>query len=504
MKQRFVTLLLLVLMSLNAESQQWIIDYPSGKDEAVSLVAGDMSGEYNYSLGYKFDKTTDVTFPIAICIDKEGAYKDRLFDDFVSKGFFCFALGLGDGNLFAVARCGDDNAGEVYEKLWVAIIDPDLKVLKENYIGLEMPYVSFGLSAQALMNDNDEIVVVSQVTECVLSGSDSHYDYAFYKIGEDCDLIGCSYIENKSYYNEITDFTLIPNVGRYAVFGRGLRANGVETVFYIDDDLNYVTSDYIDNPNNYPDNIFPKFMCVSHWYDEKHFMMSAQSSATSGVNEWRPIVLKMDTGMNIVDLLDLERMDTTDYVSQFQSMTYIDSSTIYVSTFWDIRLDEELLSNTATVYLINEDLELLGKKEIDLDVSLNIMHIQPTFDDGCIIQGYIDNISYRTPIILKLEKKDFDVKAELPEDDCFSMMDVYPNPASSVLHINTKGMKGNIISIEIFDMMGRRCLDEDIVINGDTLSVDISSLEEGLYLCHLHDVNDNVIIQKFMKGIIKI
>lgn len=497
MKQQFVTLLLL-LMSLVVESQQWMINYPSDKDVVISLVAGDMSGEYNYSIGYKYDKITEVTCPLAICIDKNGNYTDRVFDDIVNKGFFCFALGLGDGNVFVMARCGDDNTDDLYEKMWVAILDNRLDILKENYIELDIPYVSYGSAAQALISDNDEIVVVSQVTDCVLSDDLTHYDYAFFKISKECDLLKSSYIENKSYYNEITDFTLVPYVGKYAVFGRGFRANGVETIFYVDNDLNYVSSDYIDSPYNYPNNFFPKFMCAAHWFDESHFIMTVQSSVTSGANEWRPIVLKMDAEMNILDMLNLERVDTTDYVSQFQNMVYIDAGTIYISTFWCRSSVQGLLPNTATVYLINEELELLGRKEVDVEESLNMLHIQPTFDKGCIIQGYIDYESYRVPIILKLGKSDFDKKSNLKNDEVSSIMNVFPNPVSSILYIDAKELYANV-NVVIFDIIGRRYLDEEIDVNKEMIRMDVSSLKKGLYFYCLRDAKNNVVVQKFIK-----
>ena len=143
-----------------------------------------------------------------------------------------------------------------------------------------------------------------------------------------------SYLENPSRYSDISDFIKVPNTDCYAMYGNGMTTLGVETVSYVDDDLNYMSTTIIDDFDNYPNNILPMFICVDYWYDENHFLMSANSSNTDGINDLHPIVLKMDTDMNILKTLSLERIDTTDYVSQFRSMAYVNQEKIYISTFW--------------------------------------------------------------------------------------------------------------------------------------------------------------------------
>lgn len=485
MLKRFVILSLLLLVAIKAQTQQWVINYPADENENIFLIGGDVSAEYNYSVGYRNDKGLGITNPMAICVDKDGNYKDKLYDDIASKGFFCFALGLGDGNAFVVARCGDDNECDLYEKLWVAVINPDLEIIVDNYIKLKHPYVSYGMNSRALVDDDGEFIVVAQVTDFTLSvNNDMHYDYVFYKINNECEILECSYIENNSPYNEISDFTIVPNMGKYAIFGRGMRANGVETVFYVDDDLDYVSSDFIDAPLNYPNNIFPKFMCVDHWFDESHFLMSVQSSNTSGVNKWYPLVLKMNTNMKVVDVLSLERLDTTDYVSQFGSMTYIDTCTIYISTFWNT--NKNATPNTATIFLIDEDLNIKGKKVVSTEAFLNVLYIQPTYDKGCIIQGYSDNTLCKVPVIYKFAKSDFEITTDVMSFESIAISNAYPNPVSSVLNIDVGTLKCDGVNVKIFDMLGRRYLDKDICINGNVLSIDVSELISGIYVCYLN------------------
>lgn len=495
---RRLVLLSLVFFSLKAESQQWCIDYPSDENVSICLIGGDMSHEYNYSVGFKYNQMTGRYSPVALCIDEAGNYNDRSYHEIIEKGYFCYALGMGDGNAFVVARCGNDVENEVYENLWVAVINPELEVVTEKYIEIEDPYVSYGYTIHALINNDNEIVVVTQVTDDVTMVSGNSYDYAFYKIDYDCNLLRCSYLKNTSSNAGITDFTLVPNTNIYAVFGDGMNHNNVESVFYIDDDLNFISCTLFDDPSNYPNFLFPENMCVDHWFDEKTFLMSAQSSQTTGVNKWKPLVLKMDVDMNVIDVLDLERPDTTYYVSQYRSMAYVDENTIYVSTYWHRNSWNEYLPNVATIFLMNEKLELLGRKDFEMENFFNVLHVQPTSDKGCVVQGYVDDGKHKKTLIFKLSKSDFEISADVLEYDCYDV-NVYPNPVSSLLYIDIENLNKKSLSVRIIDELGRRYLDKDVVVDGNVISLDVSTLSNGLYFYQIECDKDKCINNFFVK-----
>ncbi len=494
---RRLVLLLLLLVSVKAESQRWLIDYPSGETEEVNFIGGDVSGEYNYSVGYKYDRFKCMIKPIALCIDGEGSYKDKVYHE-IEKGYFCYALRLGCGEVFVVALCGAGVEDEVYDSLWFAIINTNLEVMKEEYVKIEAPYFSYGNTIHALENDNDEIIVVTQVTDDIQSEVNYNYDYAFYKVDNDCELLECSYLKNSSCYADISDFAIVPNTNLYAVFGNGMNPNNLETVFYIDDDLEYVTFDFIEDFDEYPNLLRPKFMCVDRWTDDG-LLMSVQSTQTKGVNEWCPMVLKMDSDMNVVDVLNLERYDTTDYVSQYRSMLYVDSTTIYISTFWYRgRLDGILPKNHATIYLINDNMELLGRKTLEMTHFFNVLYIQATSDRGCLVQGYVDDGEQKRAVICKLAKSDFEIAVNVC-DVSFSDVNVYPNPVSSLLNIDVCDNEGKSVKVEIYDMLGRRYLDKDVVLNGNTIMLDVSPFPDGMYVYRVEYGEDSVVEDVFIK-----
>ena len=71
---------------------------------------------------------------------------------------------------------------------------------------------------------------------------------------------------------------------------------------------------------------------------------------------------------------------------------------------------------------------------------------------------------------------------------------VYPNPATSVLHVDTK-LEGNI-NYTIFDQSGRIVLNENTI----THQLDIANLSSGFYILKVNDLRSgNVMMGKFIK-----
>jgi hypothetical protein len=496
--KRCLLLLFILFVANVAKSQQWFYEYPCGNNEIVYFITGDMSAHYNYILGTLYDNNLGLSYPLALCVDEDDVIVDRVFDDTFDKASFIASSGMGDGNALVVAMCSMNHMDDIYEKLWVAVLNPNLDVVSEIYLEIEEPYISFGPSAQILMNDDNEIVLVSKVTDSIPEHTIVKYDFVFYKFDLNCNLVKQSYLENPSYHSEISDFIMVPNTNYYAMFSDGMHVSGAETISYIDKDLNYMSTSLIDKYTNYPENIRPEFISVDYWYDENHFLMSVMSANTDGINDWYPLVLKMDTDMNIVKSLSLERIDTTDYVSQYRNMAYVNNDKIYISTFWQNSTLVESFPNTATVYQINEELDLLGRKDFDLGVFMNILYIQPTLDEGCIIQAYLDYNTHEVPVICKLKSDDFEVVTEIVENK--EDLNFYPNPVSSLLNINVENMMNENVKVVITDVLGRRYLDEDFYLSEGAFSINVNSLKSGTYIYSVKSEDGRYVLKnKFIK-----
>lgn len=498
--KRFLILLFVLSMLKYANSQQWSFEYPCEEDEYAHFMAGDKSLHYNYVVGGLYGDNPNLPSAIALCIRENGEYNDKVFDEYSVKMSFVTALGLNDGNVFVVAACSDNQEKNVYEKLWVAVMNPDLDILSEKIMEVDEHYISYGLSAQALLNDSNEIVLVTVVTDSIPSHTIIEYDFSFYKFDRSCNLLKQTFLENPSYHSEITDFIKVADTDYYAMFSNGMHVTGVETVSYIDDDLNYLSTSIIDNMANYPNNILPMFVSVDYWYDENHFLMSAMSAHTEGVNDWHPIVIKMDKDMNVIKSLSFERVDTTDYVSQYRSMAFVNSDKIYISTFWQNSSGFEFYPNTATVFLINDKLDLLGRKDFESDCFIEILYIQPTYDEGCIIQAYKIYKTHKVPVICKLKSEDFEIVTNMIDHEDDIDVGSFPNPVSSVLNINVDFVTEVNVRIIVFDVLGRRYLDKELHLEGDMLSLDVSSLVKGTYFYEIIMDKKCVLREKFIKN----
>lgn len=481
-----------------SEAQRWFVEYPHHENEDVVFITGDMSGAYNYSLGYRYDKTYDILYPHALCIDQCGSYISGEFDYKWANGAFNSAIGLGDDNIFVTAYCTDNETSDLYDKMWVAVLDPDLNVKCENYVGVEEPYASYGYVADVVVNKDNEFVVLAKVAKNVIDGMMQNCDFVFYKFDAQCNLLSSSYLENTSYDSEISDFVYVPNSNNYAVVGRAMNVTGVNSIFYVDENFDLLSCMPIDRPDNYPNYIRPYFVSVGNVYDDNSILMSMQTKNTVSKSEYCPLVLRVDKDMNVLDSIKFERYDATDYVSQYNSIVYVDSDVIYVSSF-EIKDMFGVIPNTASVYLIDEELNMLGRKTFELGWFMNILYIQPTIDGGCVVQAYYEKESDKIPVICKLNVNDFNDEIVVDEYRTEFVVAGYPNPVSSVLNINVENFKDKKIRVMICDISGRRCLEKDVVIDDKILSLDLSSLKQGLYCCYIIDNSNNVVKKTFVK-----
>ena len=486
--------LLFVFMVNVAHTQKWNIEYDT--DEYVShiFISGDNSGDYDYFVGFYNEDVSDLDVAAAICVDENGHYKDRVFWQDCGKSKFTNVLSMEDGNAFVSGYCSDDKSSELYDKLWVAVLNPDLDVISERYVDLETPYVTYCGYTYTLRNDDDEIVLLTRVSDYE-SYEDGYFDYVFYTFDDSCNMTEFSYLENETHRSDITDFTLVPDMRRYAIFGNGMDASGMSNVIYVDEDFNYLSLEFFDDMADYPDLMLPIWMRAGYWYDDSHFLMSAQTTMTTGINDWCPFVVKMDTDMNVLKTLDLERVDTVDYVFQFNSMSYVNPEMIYVATFRERRK----LPNELNVYLINEELELLGRKNIVTENCFFGLHVHSTKDKGCIIVGKETIPDSEPTILYKLGADEFGIDIDVIETECDFEMSCYPNPVSSVMNVNVGNYMYEKVSITIKDVSGRRYVDREILLDGNVLRLDVSPLEVGTYFYEITKNKECIIKSKFIK-----
>lgn len=78
-----------------------------------------------------------------------------------------------------------------------------------------------------------------------------------------------------------------------------------------------------------------------------------------------------------------------------------------------------------------------------------------------------------------------------------SVFQIYPNPAADVLNINFIGETEPQGTISIINIEGKVVMEQQIT-NNKNLSVNISQLQQGIYICHFYNRKEKIIL-KFVK-----
>lgn len=492
--KRFFTFLLLLQIFKISDAQEWFIELPY-EGESTSFYTGAMSGDYNYSFGAVSNHSISFNRPLALCADNNAEYIHKDFDFGYNSVSICSAVGLGDGDVFVLANYRNEFDTNIIEKLWMAVLNPELEIVYQNFITSTEPYKSFGNSNLAILNENDEIVVVAQITEDC-TGPVVRHDYAFYKIDKQCNIMYSAYLENNSHGNVIDDIIQMPGTDIYTIFGRGMYPLGGQTVIYVDDDFNLLSYTPLDNMNYYPYMINPVYI-NAHWLNEDSFIMSFIRPKNNDYGGWYPLVFKMDTEMNILDSISFEREDTTDYVSEFGNMVYHNPNTIYVSSFWNH--GNVYSANDINIYLINEELELLGEVLLENSNYVYLTSIQAADNEGCIVNGFIDDGYCRVAASWKFNKNDFVDNTSITEKDIMIKVKAYPNPVMSCLNFEIDEIADGNVFIEIVDINGKKLSVHEVPVSNNQASIDLTYLNNGIYCYRIFTDNRYVCSDTFLK-----
>ena len=95
-----------------------------------------------------------------------------------------------------------------------------------------------------------------------------------------------------------------------------------------------------------------------------------------------------------------------------------------------------------------------------------------------------------------------DFNKDIVVEECAEefVIEHYPNPVSSILNVKVESLKGNEFTVKVFDISGRRCLEENVFIDDDkVISMDLSSLSKGMYYYSIIDDCNHVVTRTFVK-----
>lgn len=479
---RSFLLLALSFIAISVQSQQWVVSYPV--TEGVILIGGDGNENGNYIVG-ACEKAGDLGYQsaYAMYIDNDGNHKETKIGFHGYKAYLCKALCLDDGNALAVGVKGGTNTDYKYDTLWIAVMNPDLEIVEEHNYPLIEPYKTWTTDIYMAFNKYGEVIVLADVSE---------RDYPFVTNGVyvvfKCDIHGN--VLKSQYFPDghgvdgarPTGLVRVPNSDYMMMMGKGFMTNNYSSICYIDNDLNKVSAyplHWLEDKWNYSD-------C---WKENGHFLMSSLTHhyGMSGA-PYYAAVFEVDDKGQYIDTLVYDRADTSDYTAQYGSMAYYNDELIYIATYWENGLNEQ--PSDAVICLIDKELNLRGTKRLVFeDTKIRIMHCQTTNDGGCLVYGQC-KVSHGSEMacVWKLVPEDFMIPWTLGEPpEVLPHQTAYPNPTSGLLNLSIEGADNQRYMVCVTDARGHKYFERRFEDRGGLLTLDVSSLEKGLYFYEIRD-----------------
>lgn len=476
-----ILLVMLSFWAIGLQAQQWVVSHPA--EEGVVLLGGDCNGNGNFIVGACNKNGLSYLDAYAMYVNDNGDFVERSFSFDGYKSHLCSAICMDNGNAFVVGVKGGTLTNHHYDTLWILVMTPELEIVEERNYPLVEPYRTWTTDVYLEFNNYGEVIVLADV---------SQYGYPFLTNGVyavfKCDVHG-NMLKSK-YFAEghgvngarPTGLIRAPNSDYMMMIGKGFYVTNSHSICYIDNELEKVDTyplPWFEDIWNYTD-------C---WKENGHFLMSSMTHHHGVVeNSYYAAVFEVDYRGNYVDTLVYDRADTSDYTAQFGSMAYVSDDIIYIATYWESGQDEQ--PTDAVICLIDSDLNLMGTKRLKVaDTKIRIMHCQRTSDGGCLVYGQCKK-SYASEMLYvwKLLPEDFVIPWTLNENPvALPHHEAYPNPTRDCLNIILEHVDNQRCVIGITDSKGRKYFEHRFENVGGLLTLDVSSLDNGVYFYEIFD-----------------
>ena len=474
--KRFL-LLILCVMTLSGQSQQWVVTYPV--EDGVVLVGGDCDGDGNYIVG-ACDNVDGSGYLDAyvMYVDRDGEFANKkiVFEGY--KSHICSAICLEDGNAFVVGVKGGTLEDHDYDTLWIAVINRELDIVEEHDYPIEAPYRTWTTDVYLDFDNEGNVIVLADVSEQEYPNITNGV-YAVFKCDTNGNILKSKYFTGGHGANGArpTGIIRVPDSDNMMLIGKGFYVSNCHSICYIDNELNKIATyplPWLEDKRNYTD-------C---WKDNGHFFMSSMTHHHGVVNNsYYVAVFEVDAEGHYVDTLVYDRADTSDYTAQYGSMSYISDDVIYIATYWESGNNET--PSDAVICLIDSGLNLKGTIKLKIDnTKIRIMHCQNTSDGGCLVYGQCkESCGNEMVCVWKLLPEDFVVPWTLNEmPEASPHQQAYPNPTNDCLNIELNDVGCHRYKVMIVDGTGRKCFERRLECLGGLMTIDVSSLESGSYV----------------------
>lgn len=499
MKKYLLIIIPLCLFCGSLSSQSWVVDYHGGYPSgSTHFSSGFVDADGVTFLSGREGPDRDHPETLLMRINPDGSHLEYVHhkDGFCSKA--TSVTETDEHNLFVAGNSFDENDDYVMALLF----DKNLNLLKETKIEKEVEAISFG-DCVCAPDSHGNIIVATRIKQSDGYGS-FIFRGVFYKFNPQGDLISYRYlIEDypdpvfflmnfwlkQMWYKEENETLLCLASG----FG------GVTSFITFDSAFNYIEEYPIWNDNDEKmDNSLYNDCYTDHWYSDDEALFFGGKGDDE---HCRLRVSRVNTKGEFQQYIHLnERPDSIDSPCKSRCMATANDSTFYFS-FYQHTLPYH--PGTASVYMLNEQLDITGRYLDPSHHSFRTYLIFPTEDGGCItVNDSCNNgnvLMFGHPVITKLNRDDFETVFWSVQHTDPSLHPPYPNPTTNVLTIPVEKLGLTHARCRICDSNGRTIVDRGIQGEGELLYLDVSELKAGLHIIQLYTDGKTILSEKFFK-----
>jgi len=401
---------------------------------------------------------------------------------------------LEDNNYLFIGNIASDTT-PLHKSLYVCKMDTALNIIFEKSYDLSTDFY-FGFNFFKSCIDFDQNIILGGAALYNVDNRIYHPDFSFAKLNQQGDTLLTKTI-HFVLVQEFKDIIAIPGTKDYMCMG-GL-VEGQECQIRLDSIFNILEI------NPYYTNLGQPYSMK--WINDTSYLLTSQRNTfTKNPSDIGMYIL--DTNFNYLNQLRVGKPDTNDYPAVRQSIGYVNDTTIYIGGmevfigFW------QTIPNALELYVVDRDLNLLGYKEFgDGWANYRLWGILPTSDMGCMLYAteYSEDNYYEYDVkIIKVRREDIEIETSpitsVVKLNYPVLCNSYPNPVKSMLNIpmfESASLAG--CRLQIFNSGGKIITDRALQGYGNTLQVNVSNLNPGIYVFNIVTKDYNKLTGKFIK-----
>ena len=516
--------------SLGLRAQQWTIELDNARPKTIYQCIAVDGGEAMLAVGASklHDQQGNIVDATGYLLKAwaDGTTLTREVDADGNRMYLCSATQLDDGNYMAFGYYSDSLTGtdRLFRNLRVLVLDSDLRTVAQRDYRLDsggfVGIVPTGFQTLRCAKAADGNVVLVTSPWCFepdISGGSYMRRFRFYELTPDGDTVRTAvqprYVGNmpqEGYYT--TNIVPNPLTGGFTFFAKGnykltnphYTDYGSYGVWNLSRDLE-ITYKHPVYFGSYPLYDDPSgISCEGHWYEGGLLLTSLFKTKSIDDNTHEGWLYMIDTLGGKHACVQLPPTDSVTVCEWTGCGTaYVNDSTIFAVTCSSKPYIYSYPKH-ANVTIVDKDLNILGRKVLKGDsVDFDPPCTPVALNDGSVIIPcpYVLAATQEDHILLCcFRRDDIEITWDVVQDNNVQSVGIaFPNPASETLNIPLANAGTGSTRLRITDMTGAVFADAPVNVAGNLLSVDIASLEPGVYAYQIVTDGTAVAGGKFVK-----